>query len=460
MEISEVKQIWEKVKEELESIVPESTFEPWIKPLVPISYENGVFTLLTGHSIARQFIKNQNSDIIETFKKNLNDFIKYEIIYDEKLKEKFEKEEQKEKRKIEKAKADALPDSLSTMRSTNLNLKFKFENFVVGPNSEIVFKAAQQVAKNPAQKYNPLFIYGNSGLGKTHLLQAIGHYVIFNNPKLKVKYVKTEEYVNDYILNANQKTTDRTLNMDKFRRRYSNVDILLVDDIQFLESKGKSIDAFFQTFDALYNKSKQIVIASDRPPKEIPTLPERLVSRFERGLTLEITPPDFETRTKILKNMAILDNFTLQNDVISLIATNFKKNVRELEGAYNKLNAYANLMNTKIDVANATEILNINSSHKEITIETITDVICEKFNVTLKELQSSSRQQGISYPRQLAIYLAREILDLSYKEIATFFKKQHPTILFHYEKIRDNRKLKPELNNSLSELERRIKENE
>ncbi|MFQ8626165.1 MAG: DnaA ATPase domain-containing protein [Candidatus Gastranaerophilaceae bacterium] len=273
------KEIWSKAKEELEQTVP--TFKMWIEPLEASAFDGNVLTLITAHALAPQAIKSQHdSKILDALKNAYGQGISYSILYDEEFAERYQKEKKKElqkaKRALPETEESKLVDNLAQMQSSaNLNLKYKFSNFVVGENSRFAHAAAFTVAQNPAKKYNPLFIYGASGLGKTHLMQAIGHYVIFNKPKLRVKYIKTEEYVNELIKNIQCGGNDRNTRMDKFRQKYRNVDVLLIDDIQFLESKTYTMEEIFHTFDSLHNNNKQIVITSTGF-EDIPTLPDRL----------------------------------------------------------------------------------------------------------------------------------------------------------------------------------------
>ncbi len=314
------------------------------------------------------------------------------------------------------------------------------------------------VAQNPAKKYNPLFIYGASGLGKTHLMQAVGHYVIFNKPKLKVKYIKTEEYFNELIKNLQTGGNDKTNRMDKFRQKYRNVDVLLIDDIQFLESKTFTMEEIFHTFDSLHNNNKQIVITSDRLPKDIPTLPDRLRTRFEMGLIVDITPPDFETRVAILKNLAEMANIQAEFDVFEYIAKNFMNNVRELEGAFNKVSAYADIEKTDLTLAFAKKVLNCEAMRQEISISDIAKAVGEYYGVSIKDFLSSARNQRVSSARHIAVYLSREMTQKSFEAIAEFFQKKHTTMLYSYEKIRDDLKVNKELEQDISVIRRTLRE--
>lgn len=459
MEILEIKKIWEDVKEELAQTIPPSSFEPWIMPLEPIGFEDNEFSVLTGQSFALQVVrKNHYQQIVDAFKKVLDRDIEFKIVYDEELAAKLKKQIQKAKQVAEKAQNKDNPmENLAQMQSfSNLNLKYKFDNFVVGENSRFAQAAAMAVAKTPAKRYNPLFIYGASGLGKTHLMQAIGHYTLFNHPKLKVKYTKTEDFTNELINNI-RKGGDINDRMSKFRQKYRNIDVLLLDDIQFIESKERTMEEIFHTFDSLHNNNKQIVITSDRPPKDIPTLPERLRTRFEWGLMVDITPPDLETRIAILANLADEIGMKISTQVLEFVAKNFSKNVRELEGAFNKISAYASIQDIDLDIETVKMVLRIDETKKKIDIKTITDVVCDYFGVSVEDLKSPARNQKVSGARQIAVYLVRDMLQSSFVSIADFYNKKHPTILFSYEKIKEEMKTDKTLKETIEELKAKIK---
>jgi len=457
MDISEIKKIWEDVKVELEQTIPPSSFDPWIVPLEPIGYENGQFSVLTGQSFAVSVIrKNHYQQITDAFQKVLGKDVQFNMVFDEEMSSKLKKQIQKAKQVAEKSTKENAVENLAQMQSfSNLNLKYKFETFVVGENNRFAQAAALTVAQHPAKRYNPLFIYGASGLGKTHLMQSIGHYIVFNNPKLKVRYIKTEDFTNELINNI-RRGGDINDRMGKFRQRYRNVDVLLLDDIQFIESKERTMEEIFHTFDSLHNNSKQIVITSDRPPKDIPSLPERLRTRFEWGLMVDITPPDFETRVAILANLADEIGMAIPSDILEFIAHNYCKNIRELEGAFTKVSAYASIQNLELTLEMAKKVLNCDRKPKEINIEQIAKIVCKKFDITDQELKSTARSQRISHTRHIAIYLTRELTQLSFVNIATFFNKKHPTILFSYEKIKGELKIDNELSQLICDLKKEI----
>ena len=462
MEVSEVKHVWEDVKSELKKTLPEHVFDTWIKPLEAVGFDNNIFALLTVHQMAVEIIrKNHYAQIKSALEKILGQSVEFSLNYDADLAEKYKKEKQKERLKIKKdddEKISKTMENLAQMQSfSNLNLKYRFDNFVVGENSRFAHAAAFAVAQNPAKKYNPLFIYGASGLGKTHLMQAIGHYIVFNKPKLKVRYIKTEEYVNELIKNL-QHGGERNARMEKFRQKYRNIDVLLIDDIQFLESKTYTMEEIFHTFDTLHNNNKQIVITSDRLPKDIPTLPDRLRTRFEMGLVVDITPPDFETRVAILKNLAEQISMNIEFEVFEYIANNFVNNVRELEGAFNKVSAYADIEKVDVTLAYAKKVLNCEAMKKAITIDKVAGAAAEYYNVTLQDFKSSSRNQKVSSARHVAVYLAREITGKSFESIAEYFNKKHTTMLYSYEKIKEDLKTNKDLDRAISEIKNKLKD--
>ncbi len=459
MEVLELNQFWENVKEELIRALPENA-HPWIYPLEASGYDKGVLTVVTGQLMGRDLLrKNHYHQIVDVLKQvsgNPNsDFV---IIYDEKAAKSLRKENEKIQKKIVESnmKAQAM-ENLSAMQSaSNLNLKYKFENFVVGECNKFAYGVAMEVAKAPAKKFNPLFIYGNSGLGKTHLMQAIGHYTIFNNPKLKVKYTKTEDYVNDFISNS-RNSKDTIENMSKFNKKYTNIDIILIDDIQFIESKTKTMSQMQHTFDTLYNKGKQIVITSDRLPKDIPTLTAALCSRFEMGLMVELVSPDLQTRVEIIRKLAKDNDIKFSEDALKYIAKNFKKNVRELEGAFNKVCAYAEIMGQELDLKLAKEVLKCSDSDGEISLEKIAKVTAQYYDVEFEDILSSARGQKVSVARHMAIYLSREITKKSFVSIAEFYNKKHTTIMFAHDKIKKELPLNRELAGAMREIKQVLK---
>lgn len=460
MEIIEIEKIWNDVKAELVKDVPESSL-PWINSLEPTGYTGGVFTVVTALSMAVTIIRKLHlQQIKDLFKKITGNTVDFEIVFDKDAVNKIRKTKKKVVKvsvedTTEQDKQQKMMENLSKMQSTNLNLKFKFDNFVVGENSKIAYSIAKLVAENPAQMYNPLFIYGGSGLGKTHLMQAIGHYAVFNHPTKKVKYIRTQDFFNQYIDNVKPGKNTSEL-MTKFRQKYRSAGILLIDDIQFIESKTKFMSELFDILDYLQQQNKQIVLTSDRLPKDIPTLPDRLRTRFEMGIVVDIQPPPPETRIKILKKWAGDLRLDIKDDVFEFIAQNFTNNVRELEGAFNKVTAIADIEGVNIDLDFVKKVLNVDTKKKKITIDTIAKVVSEFFGVSIANLKSPARSQKISDARKYTVYLAREMTKMSYEEIANYLNKRHVTMLYSYEKIVELADRDTEVKETIRELKQAI----
>lgn len=468
MDIQDVKDIWDRVKDELEVNLPEHIFRTWVTPLEAVDYENNTLVLLSPHQMAVDILKKNSSDKIkDAVRSVLGESATFSLTYDADFADKYIKVRKKELSKQiagqteEERKTETAKMSLAQMQSSaNLNLNLKFENFVVGENSKFAYNAAFSVANNPSKKFNPLFIYGSSGLGKTHLMQAIGHYIIFNKPDLKVRYVRMEEYFNEWMKcfqlndlpNGKKKQFRNNSLMRKFHQKFQNVDVLLMDDIQFIESKMKTMEDFFSTFEALYTNNKQIVIASDRLPKDIPTLDNRMRTRFEMGLVVDIVPPDYETRFEIVKAYAQELEVEADDDVFEYVAENFVNNVRELKGAFNKISAYAEFSGTGLTLDLAKRVLNCEAKKKEITVSTIAQKVADYFDLTVKDLKSTARQQKIAHARHVAVYLAREVLQMSYEAIGEFFSKKHTTIMYSCDLVADKLKTDEDLKISVEEI--------
>jgi chromosomal replication initiator protein len=314
-----------------------------------------------------------------------------------------------------------------------LNPKYLFDTFVIGSGNRFAHAASLAVAEAPAKAYNPLFIYGGVGLGKTHLMHAIGHYVLEHKPNAKVVYLSSEKFTNEFI------NSIRDNKAVEFRNKYRNVDVLLIDDIQFLAGKESTQEEFFHTFNTLHEESKQIVISSDRPPREIPTLEDRLRSRFEWGLITDITPPDLETRIAILRKKAKAEGLDIPNEVMLYIANQIDTNIRELEGALIRVVAYSSLINKDINADLASEALRDiipSSKPKVITILEIQRTVGEHFSVKLEDFKAKKRTKSVAFPRQIAMYLSRELTDYSLPKIGEEFGgRDHTTVIHAHEKI-------------------------
>lgn len=471
MDIQEVKEVWNRIKEKLQEDVPEHIFNTWIIPLEAADYDNNTLVLLSPQQLSVDILKKDWTDNIKkAVKYVMGEDASFSLRYDADWAQTYIKKRKKELSKIvagqteDDRKKQDKKLSLAQMQSdANLNLNLKFENFVVGDNSKFAYNAALSVAKNPSKKFNPLFIYGSSGLGKTHLLQAIGHYVLFNS-KLKVRYLRMEEYFNEWVkcfqftdINGKVKRTCNNSLMKKFHQKIRSSDILLIDDVQFIESRTRTMEDFFSTFEALYTDNKQIVIASDRLPKDIPTLDNRLRTRFEMGLVVDIVPPDYNTRFAIVKAYAKELEAEAPDDVYEYVAKNFDSNVRELKGAYNKIAAFAEFYEAGINMDTARKALRLEMKKNELTIDDIAQKTAEYFGLDVKDLKSSARQQKISHARHVAIYLSREILKMSYEAIGKFFDKKHTTVMYSCDLITDKLKMDADLDTALDSIKNLLK---
>lgn len=338
--------------------------------------------------------------------------------------------------------------------SANLSPKYTFDTFVIGASNRFAHASAVAVAEAPARAYNPLFIWGESGLGKTHLLHAAGHYAQRLFPGMRVKYVSTEEFTNDFI---NSLRDDRRV---AFKRRYRDVDVLLVDDIQFLVGKEGIQEEFFHTFNTLHNASKQIVISSDRPPKQLATLEDRLRTRFEWGLITDVQPPDLETRIAILRKKAQMDNIAVPDDVLELIASKIERNIRELEGALIRVTAFASLNNADLDKSLAEVVLEalLPNSTFEVSAASILAITAEYFDTSVDELRGPGKTRAIAQARQISMYLCRELTDLSLPKIGETFDRDHTTVMYAERKIRKEMAERRKVYDHVQELTARIKQ--
>ena len=355
---------------------------------------------------------------------------------------------------------NATPNAVSpvTLQNANLNPKYTFDSFVVGANNNLAHAASLAVAESPGEIYNPLFIYGGVGLGKTHLMQSIANFILKNNPKAKILYVTSEKFTNELIDAIRNKNNISTT---EFREKYRNNDVLLIDDIQFIIGKESTQEEFFHTFNALHEAKKQIIISSDKPPKEIETLEERLRSRFEWGLTVDIQSPDYETRMAILRKKEEMEGYNIDNEVIKYIATNIKSNIRELEGALTKIVALSKLeKNREINIALAEKALKdiiAPGDKKEVTPEFIIEVVADHFNLTPLDIISQRRNKEIVYPRQIAMYLCRNMTDTGLQNIGkSLGGRDHTTILHGIYKIAADLEGNPTLQNTIDILKKKI----
>lgn len=364
---------------------------------------------------------------------------------------------------------DAIDDSSNGVSSTNnttyninhenanLNPKYKFDTFVVGSNNKFAHSASLAVAESPGKVYNPLYIYGGAGLGKTHLMHSIGHFILEQNPNLKVLYVTSEVFTNEVIDCI--RSGDAT-KMNKLREKYRTVDVLLIDDVQFIIGKESTQEEFFHTFNTLHSVGKQIILSSDKPPKDMETLEERFRSRFEWGLIADIQPPDYETRMAILKKNAEIYNKQIDDEIFRYIADNIKSNIRELEGAFNQIIAFSKLNNVDINIAYAEEALKnviYPDQPKKITPSLIIEVVADHFGVNPEDITSKKRNSEFVLPRQISMYLCRDIIGMSLADIAKLLgKKDHTTVIHGIKKITSELETDEEMNNKIEVIKKKI----
>jgi len=456
----ELDELWKAALGEIELQVSRANFKTWLQNTSIADKKGGVVTIAVPNSFTKEWLENKYHKFILKSLRNLESEIK-EVNYQIKqniIKEDFKgKNVFKEEDKIVRKQLDFQELNVNTL--TNLNPRYTFDNFVVGPSNELAQAAALAVTENLGKKYNPLFIYGGVGLGKTHLIQAIGNQVKKENQAKKVKYVTSERFTSE-VISALRSGSLRPNDIDDFKKRWREIDLLIIDDIQFLAGKEKTQEEFFYTFNALYDAGKQIVLSSDRPPKSIQTLEERLRSRFEGGMIADISYPDLETRIAILKSKAGEKSVVLSNEVFEYIAQNIKKNVRELEGALNRLIA-ANYQPSQkeLNLNDVKKILNtiLNTPKKNTTLKNIIKAVAEFYDVSEKELLERSRKKEIVKPRQVIMYLLREELKSSFPFIGLKIGgRDHTTAIHACEKIRKEIELDSNLSDEINLIKEKL----
>ncbi|RKD22872.1 chromosomal replication initiation protein DnaA [Ammoniphilus oxalaticus] len=444
-----IQKMWEKTLSKIESKLSKPSFETWLKSTKAIAMNADTLFISAPNEFSRDWLESRYADlIVETLFEVTGEDIKIKIVNsDDELNAMDDTSNNRSNNK--NYSADDSPSGHM------LNTKYSFDSFVIGTGNRFAHAASLAVAEAPAKAYNPLFIYGGVGLGKTHLMHAIGHYVLEHNPTAKVVYLSSEKFTNEFINSIrDNKAVD-------FRNKYRNVDVLLIDDIQFLAGKEQTQEEFFHTFNALHDETKQIVISSDRPPKEIPTLEDRLRSRFEWGLITDIQPPDLETRIAILRKKAKAENLDIDNEVMVYIANQIDSNIRELEGALIRVVAYSSLINQDIDAEMAAEALKDiipSSKPKVISILDIQTTVGEHYGVKLEDFKARKRQQSIAFPRQIAMYLSRELTDFSLPKIGEEFGgRDHTTVIHANDKISTMVQNDPAFQETVHELIEKIK---
>jgi len=446
--LENINDLWVATLEKIEEKISKPSFETWLQYTKAEGLEGNTLIISAPNEFARDWLENQYTQFISEVLLDItgSELHTKFIVPDSSIDEESSESEQKPNPDAHKS---------TETNKTMLNDKYTFDSFVIGAGNRFAHAASLAVAEAPAKAYNPLFIYGGVGLGKTHLMQAIGHYVQDHDPNAKVVYLSSEKFTNEFI-NAimDNKTT-------AFRNKYRNVDVLLIDDIQFIAGKESTQEEFFHTFNTLHEESKQIIISSDRPPKEIPTLEDRLRSRFEWGLITDITPPDLETRIAILSKKARAEGLDIPNEVMLYIANQIDTNIRELEGALIRVVAYSSLVNQDIDASLAADALkDIIPSNKPrvITIQRIQETVGEKYNVKLEEMLAKKRTKAIAFPRQIAMYLSREMTDSSLPKIGEEFGgRDHTTVIHAHDKVSKLMENDTELAKEIEEIKEQLK---
>lgn len=433
--------LWNIVLGKVEEKISKPSFETWLKQTEAYELRGDTIIVVAPNEFARDWLEDRYSQLLSEIVEN---------IVGEQLTIKFiippnEDAETPMAPPINKA-----PESSPELYQSMLNPKYTFDTFVIGTGNRFAHAASLAVAEAPAKAYNPLFIYGGVGMGKTHLMHAIGHYVKEHNQAAKVVYLSSEKFTNEFI------NSIRDNKAVEFRNKYRNADILLIDDIQFLAGKEQTQEEFFHTFNTLHEERKQIIISSDRPPKEIPTLEDRLRSRFEWGLITDITPPDLETRIAILRKKAKADGLDIPNEVMLYIANQIDTNIRELEGALTRVVAFSSLINKDINADLAAEALRDiipSSKPKVITILDIQKMVGTEYSVKLEDFKAKKRTKSIAFPRQIAMFLSRELTDFSLPKIGDEFGgRDHTTVIHAHEKITKLLQTDAELQRKVDEI--------
>jgi chromosomal replication initiator protein len=425
--LENISDLWNEALASIQKKISKPSFDTWLKSTKSHALQGNTLIITAPNEFARDWLEERYSQLISEILYEITGeeleikFIIPQVQNDDVLDLQFSKSKAKKE------------DEHNDIPLTMLNPKYTFDTFVIGSGNRFAHAASLAVAEAPAKAYNPLFIYGGVGLGKTHLMHAIGHYVLEHNPSAKVVYLSSEKFTNEFI------NSIRDNKAIEFRNKYRKVDVLLIDDIQFLAGKESTQEEFFHTFNTLHEESKQIIISSDRPPKEIPTLEDRLRSRFEWGLITDITPPDLETRIAILRKKAKAEGLDIPNEVMLYIANQIDSNIRELEGALIRVVAYSSLINKDINADLAAEALKDiipNSKPKMITILDIQKAVGQQFNIKLEDFKAKKRTKSVAFPRQVAMYLSRELTDFSLPKIGEEFGgRDHTTVIHAHEKI-------------------------
>jgi chromosomal replication initiator protein len=446
-------QAWQAALGQLQMEMPKAAYDTWVKNADLVTYEDGVFIIGVGNSYARDWLESRlSSTVIRMLTGIMNRTVAVRFVVWQDSDVTFETQEQADQTEnfSNNLNADNYPDELSGSSSPTLNARYTFDNFVVGPSNRLAHAASMAVAEKPAQAYNPLFLYGGVGLGKTHLLHAVGN--LCARRKQNVLYVSSEEFTND-LINA-----IRTHTTQAFRDKYRRIDVLLIDDIQFIAGKESTQEEFFHTFNTLHGQDKQIVITSDRPPKALVTLEERLRSRFEWGLTADIQAPDFETRLAILETRAERAGYHLPEGILDTIARRVQSNIRELEGALTRIMAFSNLSGLPITPQLLDSALaDLLPRRNEVRPDQIVSAVAKTYNLTIDRILGRDRSREVALPRQIAMYLLREEAKISLPQIGmTLGGRDHTTVLYGCEKVADMLERDDRLRRQMIEIREKI----
>lgn len=445
-----LKENWEEIKESLrkEYDLSDISFSTWVSPL-KYGYTEG--------NIIKILIPSDQAHALNYISSKYKSY--FQVTISEKMGQTYDISFILEKDAITEENILESPKNIYNINSENANLnpKYKFDTFIVGSNNKFAHSASLAVAESPGEAYNPLFLYGGAGLGKTHLMHSIGHFILDHNPNMKVLYVTSEAFTNEVIESIR---SGNAAAMNKLREKYRTVDVLMVDDVQFIIGKESTQEEFFHTFNALHSAGKQIVLSSDKPPKEMETLDERFRSRFEWGLIADIQAPDYETRVAILLKNAENYDKEIDKEIINYIASNIKSNIRELEGAFNKVIALAKLNRVDLTIELAEEALKdiiYPNKPKEITPSLIINTVAEHYGVSPDDITSKKRNSEFVIPRQIVMYLCRQLTDVSYINVGKILgKKDHTTIIYGVNKIADDIKINEELKNNIDTIIKKI----
>ena len=456
--MNKIQEKWDEILQTVktEYDLSDISFKTWLQPLeiYEIDQENNVVTILVPfHPFGVKYIKDKYQFPIKVA---IAEFTGTEYAIE------FISPDNAKSSHSTLEEAQTAKESLLNHRieKANLNPRYTFDSFVVGDNNKFAHAAALAVAESPGKMYNPLFIYGGAGLGKTHLMHSIAHFILEENPEMNVLYVTSETFTNELIDAI--RTGKDNVKINSFREKYRSVDVLLIDDIQFISGKDATQIEFFHTFNELHGNNKQIIISSDKPPKEIETLETRLSSRFEWGILADISVPDFETRMAILRKKEEADGYEVDDEIIQYIASNIKSNVRELEGALNKLIAYVRINNEEVSIELAEKAIRdivAPEEKREITPQLIMDVITEHFHIQASDLSGSKRSSDIVIPRQIFMFLCREMIDIPFNSIGNYIHKDHSTVMHGYNKIVGEMEQSEPLRNTVEIIRNKINPN-